>query len=796
VQYSYDSRNNTTTSTNARGNVTVYVYDGRNRLIETDRLLTDTGLGSGTVIGIITNRQSWDDSSRMTNSVDGNGNITRYQYDSLNRLILITYADGTTNAYYYDWHDNITGCADGNGTFVVTGFDLLNRPTNLTIYRGPGVLGTTNESYSYDGASRVVEAINSGSYVSNRYDSLSHLISELRASALGVYTLPMEYDALGNLTRVPYLNGPSVVQTFDSLNRLKVSRFDPPGPGSTNAVFQYIGPNRIARIDYGNGTRMDATYEALPRVRTIQHSLTNTPFYYRQFSWDPSHNLVVNSNMFVTNQLQYQYDSLDRLVRTDNSDFGLPTTYNLDAVGNRTYVSQGPGAGFYSMSNTPPQLDFQVNQYTIGPSNTARLYDGNGNLIAANGHTNNYDFRNRLVQVDGGQVVFKYDAEGQCIEKDAYSGTNYYIQAAGIQIAEFFLINQDYLIASYVWGGGLLLQTTATNGQHYFYHADQLASPVAITDTNGNLVEACSYDEYGTPYQASSIIGNPFRYRALRFDPQIAWYVPGELSLDPAAGRFISRTPGTLAGPYAFAANNPVSPYASAQNSDDDFDEEPPPHFECGQHYLWWIQHHRRGHHPRPPRSTIPIEIVSLGLEGVPAGPTTGPCKEPMLGGCPGLPDPKRSHDFDWPLALPESDPGPGDDPPGKKPPGKPPVKPPDKPQDKPPDRKKDDDKGKLYMATVAYPKRKCVKMEKELPSREEWVDVPLTLKYLDGRFGWMVHKKVRIYEKLVWDACDVGGGMFEMFNEHVEEIKREDVGSPKSSIKEQPIRGPEPRKK
>src|SRR5262249_26152759 len=154
------------------------------------------------------------------------------------------------------------------------------------------------------------------------------------------------------------------------------------------------GPDRIARIDYGNGTRMDATYDAVPRVRTIQQSLTNTPFYNRQLSWDPSHNLVVNSNLFVTNQLQYHYDSLDRLIQTDNSDFGLPTIYGLDPVGNRTYVSQGPGAGFYSMSNTPPQLDFQVNQYTIGPSNTVRTYDGNGNLTSANGHTNNYDFRN------------------------------------------------------------------------------------------------------------------------------------------------------------------------------------------------------------------------------------------------------------------------------------------------------------------------------------------------------------------------------------------------------------------
>ena len=75
------------------------------------------------------------------------------------------------------------------------------------------------------------------------------------------------------------------------------------------------------------------------------------------------------------------------------------------------------------------------------------------------------------------------------------------------------------------------------------------------------------------------------------------------------------------------------------------------------------------------------------------------------------------------------------------------------------------------------------------LEPREEWVDKGVAVRPLPGEPAatWVTHKKVRIFEMLVWEecteACDVGGGMVatEIRNMKVIEIRREDVASPDS---------------
>ncbi|MCH8146991.1 MAG: RHS repeat protein, partial [Planctomycetes bacterium] len=89
----YDSRNNRTRMIDAKGNVVRYVYDGINRLTETIRKLRDTGDGTGQLVGTITTRQSWDDTSRLTGQSDDNGNTTTYEYDALDRMTAERYAD-------------------------------------------------------------------------------------------------------------------------------------------------------------------------------------------------------------------------------------------------------------------------------------------------------------------------------------------------------------------------------------------------------------------------------------------------------------------------------------------------------------------------------------------------------------------------------------------------------------------------------------------------------------------------------------------------------------------------------
>ena len=59
---------------NARGNTTVFAFDGVSRLLRKTRHLRQDGTGGSIVVGEITTLLSWDGNSRLRTRVDPNGN--------------------------------------------------------------------------------------------------------------------------------------------------------------------------------------------------------------------------------------------------------------------------------------------------------------------------------------------------------------------------------------------------------------------------------------------------------------------------------------------------------------------------------------------------------------------------------------------------------------------------------------------------------------------------------------------------------------------------------------------------
>ena len=108
-------------------------------MLNTTRVLTDNGSGSGNPVGVIVTTQQWDDSHRLVAQTDDNGNTTSYSYDALNRKIATTYADGTVHSATYDVHDNPITMADANGSVVSCFYDLLDRLVSKFIAHGPAM---------------------------------------------------------------------------------------------------------------------------------------------------------------------------------------------------------------------------------------------------------------------------------------------------------------------------------------------------------------------------------------------------------------------------------------------------------------------------------------------------------------------------------------------------------------------------------------------------------------------------------------------------------------------------------
>ena len=583
-RYGYDSRNNQTLHIDARGNTTRYAYDGLNRLIQTIQLLTDTGEGTGNVVGSITTAQEWDDDSRLTAQIDNNGNRTGYSYDALNRRIRETAADTTMQSFTFDVHGNRIQMTDANGTGVTCTYDLLDRMIGKNIAVGPGVSGNkTFEQYRYDGLGRITRAADNESVVTRGFISLSLVsVETFQILPAGpVRAVNFTYDGVGNELTCTYPGGQVINHAYDALDRnVAIS-----GAGGPNTTYNYIGPTRVEQRDSGNGTRLQVGYDGIQRIISTAHTKIagGQPIDFRSYQWDPMHNKA-QANAFTAppaaDNLTYRYDSAGRLVHTDHATITPPPTdYFLDGVGNRTFVAGSPDPGNYSMNGGLPEpADAQMNQYSTTPFDS-RTYDKNGNLVGtfSTPHSFTYDYKNQLTQFTdsgtGQTTTYKYDCFDRRIEKNAAGSIARFYYHGWQEVEEQNAANAT--AATFVWGNGIdeLLQMTR-NGLQRYYHEDDLGSIAKVTDATGNLLESYSYGDYGQPSFfdaagtpiAQSAIGNPYLFTGRRFDPETGFYYYRTRYLDPRAGRFISRDTigiwgdtGNLGNAYAYVGNRPAS---------------------------------------------------------------------------------------------------------------------------------------------------------------------------------------------------------------------------------------------
>lgn len=563
-QYFYDSRNNRTKTVDALGNVVRDAYDGINRLTETVREITD---------GTITTRQTWDDTSRLTRQTDDNANTTTYVYDPLDRKIAETYADTTEHTYLYDVHDNQIEITDANGSIATGTYDLLDRLTRKDIVPGPGVSNdTTFEVYKYDGLSRLAHAEDDDSLVLRSYDSTSNVTSEV----LNAQTTASVYDGVRNLTFCRYPGGREITTTFDELERKKTIS----DQNGLIARYDYVGPRRVARREYGNNTRTEYTYDGITGisnppgdfavkkiVRTRHtHIATANVIDERTYTWDRMYNKTQRKDVRATGpQLthDYAYDSVYRLNHTVVTDaLGAvirDQQYGLDGVGNRTTVVGGPNPGKYTMDPTLPEpADRQVNQYTTTSSDTRR-YDRNGNLIRIDDglptqRTLLYDYRSQFVQhTDDAGVIsqYGYDALGRRIERVVDDGAAettryfYYDWRVCEEQDENGTTQATYAYGLYVDE----VLDMRRDGTAFYYHTDDLYDVMKATDASGAVAEGYEYEDFGSPiiFDANgnaipeSSIENAYLFTGRRYDVETAWYYFRTRYLDPIPGRFTTR---------------------------------------------------------------------------------------------------------------------------------------------------------------------------------------------------------------------------------------------------------------
>ncbi|NNF61514.1 MAG: hypothetical protein HKN06_09335 [Gammaproteobacteria bacterium] len=384
--YSYDSRDNLIDSRDAQaatlpdplgvfpgdinvpGNSTTYVYDGLDRRIQAIYDLRVGGSGDGALDtsnpanpdGQVTRGYTYDGNSRLTGMSDDKGNTTSFGYDALDRRISQANADLTAHAYSYDGDDNLVQSVDPNASVVINTYDAINRLVQVDISRGSGVAGTTRQTYSYDGLSRLTASSDdngdAGTLLQQTelvYDSLSRVLEERQNGKPVSRTFSGDGDKLS----CTYPGGRTLTHTYDAIDRVKLTS----DGGGLITDSNWIGPGyRELRRLAGNGTSLsyldetdsiDVGYDGIKRVVAQQCLLADgtTAFMDRGYDYNRA-NQRLSEHRFDDGNLsdEYVYDSLYRITTTRLDQAGMrgpgatrgvdEITYQLDGVGNRTEV--------------------------------------------------------------------------------------------------------------------------------------------------------------------------------------------------------------------------------------------------------------------------------------------------------------------------------------------------------------------------------------------------------------------------------------------------------------------------
>ena len=595
---------------NAAGNTVSYYYDGIGRALRQVQDLRVGGVGGGALDlgnalnpdGQITLSYEWDDNSRLAGIVDDNGNRTAFGYDALNRRVTQTNADGEVFSTVYDRDSNVREVTDPNGTVVTKSYDALHRLTQVDVARGVNVGGTTRETFSYDGLSRLVRstddngAVNRTQAVERVYDSLSRVWEERQNGEV----VSCSWSGDSKRTQCVYPGGRVVDYGFDAIDR-PVSVSDALGAIATS---EYVGPGlRELRRTFGNGTALSylddagtaaVGYDAKKRVVRQRHlGVGGAAFVDREYAYNRVDMRVSerrNADFGLTDA--YKYDSTYRVVETTLDQGGIAAAplrevqavrYELDGVGNRRSVERDTAT---SGTTTEAISVNDMNEYT-SVGGVSQVHDDNGNRTLDTKRAVTFDYKNRPVGIGDratGQPIalYLYFADNRRAEKQVYSQAQPAVLEktttffwAGWQCVEEQDAATGATEITYVWGAGYVdelcqVERTAAHplgAARLWVHCNVRFDVVAVTDASGAVVERRRYDDFGNvefrdgagAVAQASPSGLDYGFQGRRLDRESGLMYFRHRYYDPELGRFVQRDPvwdaGNVGGWYSYSGN-------------------------------------------------------------------------------------------------------------------------------------------------------------------------------------------------------------------------------------------------
>ena len=507
--YAYDGNSNLLTVTDAKGSVTSYSYSSLNQqLTHTDALSAKTQF-------------EYDANGNLTKATDAKGNATTYAYDALNQNTAITFANGLSLQYTYDELGRVVASKDRAGREFKYEYNKLGNLLTKTYPDG------ITDRYTYDGISRMLSAVNKDATVNFTYDNAGRLLSETLNGKVTNYS----YDVAAGKRTLTYPSGIKVEEHLNARDLITSILQN----GDEVVTMAYNAAGQKTTQGYANGITTTYGYNENGWLSSItaDHNIMSL-----EMDYDAIGNMTQRRDLLNADRTEsYGYDIISQLTSFKRGTT-IDKSYQFDLLGNRVKVLENGIATNYTSNN--------VNAYTniTGGLSFTPHYDDNGNMLNDDKHTYAYDFNNKLISVDQTVGTYKYDALGRRIAKN--NTLFYYV---GDQMVEEVT---DGATTSYLYGNNIdeALQMKKEEDT-YYYHVNHLGSTIAISNSEGGIVERIDYSGFGVPtitdaegnIIALSLIGNRILYTGREYDYESMAYYYRARSMHPSIGRFMQKDP-------------------------------------------------------------------------------------------------------------------------------------------------------------------------------------------------------------------------------------------------------------
>jgi RHS repeat-associated protein len=570
VSFTYNSRNDVTTITDPKGNVTTYNYNGSGNLISINapegatttisvnaqglptsvtnpsNIVTDYEYNSyGNLwktkipaLNNITSTVNYDAASRVTSMIDFLNRTMSFAYDNNDNLLSETNANNHTTTYAYDANDNLTTITNAKGNSTALTYDYITDWLTSTAFGG----ATKSYEYNDDGTLKKFTKPD-GTQLSSTYDSLGRITYD------GVNSY--EYD--NNLRLYKITKGGKTLQyTYDGFNQITGITYD-----NQTVNYTYDNNGNVLTIVYPGNKTVTYTYDNLNRMKTVK-DWNNRTITYNYLPDSRMQSVSYPNGMTAT----YAYDNAGRqtgktIKRSDNT---VITSYSftLDNVGNIITENRTEPYTDISLPNENVSYAYNNANRITQAGNTSFTFDANGNTKTRGNAGYSYDNLDKLISGSG--FSFEYDGLGNIRSNGS---KKYWIDITGMGnvIAETDMSNNP--AAYYIYGAGGLEARILPNGTTEYYVSDYRGSVIAMVDasTSANIISKYQYDEFGYCTQYNEVgYPNPFRYvgkYGVMYFGDNLYYMRARF-YDPSIGRFLSEDPIWSPNLYPYADNNPI----------------------------------------------------------------------------------------------------------------------------------------------------------------------------------------------------------------------------------------------